>query len=205
MKGWQATGLAALLMVSGGADAADAFGALKRTSGPTELALGDSLLAMADTGSALNGGVGGYRLADVLAEVGALQSDGLWNRVSCLVVSVGVNDAHLKDGGSRQARLDAFRSTLAALIVAAKGKPLVLMTVAEPASGEIAKRIDRPLVTAINGVIRQSASAHVYDMAAALRSALGERYEDAFLDGVHLNRTGYLAWNAAFAEALDGC
>lgn len=189
-------------LTRGGTNTAIDYSSLKDRA--AAVALGDSILAFAFIKDAINGGVGGYRLGDVLATVGHLKYAGLWQNVSCLAVSVGVNDAHEIDGGSEGDRIAAFSLTLDALVSATAGKPIVLNTVIVPAGSD---RVSPHLVSLLNDVIRSRASNRVTvnDLASDFATALADDYAGAFSDGIHLRPEKYTVWTPLFERGIQMC
>ncbi|TIY08875.1 MAG: SGNH/GDSL hydrolase family protein [Mesorhizobium sp.] len=176
------------------------------------LLLGDSLVAssQAQVGNpdVVAGAVGRSRIADVLAIVSRIKSNGLWDKAGGFVVGVGINDAERREGEDLESRTIYFRSVLDALIRGCLDRPLVILTITEPdKEGIHVERFSRELIERQNAEIRAASQrASVFDMNAKFRASManaGLPVSSGFSDGVHISELGYQHWKPLLHECIQ--
>ncbi|MCV3209595.1 SGNH/GDSL hydrolase family protein [Mesorhizobium sp. YC-39] len=190
---------------------ADLIAQLSRSRASSIVLLGDSLVAtsQANRGSSdvVMAAVGRSRISDILAIVGRIKSNGLWDRVGGFVVSVGINDAEWREGDDLQSRTIYFRSMLDALIRACLDRPVAILTITEPdKTGTQVDRFSRDLIERQNAEIRAVGQrAIVFDMDAKFRASMAEAglpVSAGFSDGVHISDSGYRCWRPLLVECI---
>ncbi|RWO57318.1 MAG: SGNH/GDSL hydrolase family protein [Mesorhizobium sp.] len=176
------------------------------------LLLGDSLVAtsQAQVGNRdlIMGAVGRSRIADVVALISRIKSNGLWDKAGGFVVGVGINDAEWCEGEDLQSRAIYFRSMLDALVRACLDRPVAILTITEPdKEGAQVDRFSRELIERQNAEIRAfNQRAIVFDMNASFRASMakaGLPVSSGFSDGVHISELGYQHWKPLLHECIQ--
>ncbi|RWO97227.1 MAG: SGNH/GDSL hydrolase family protein [Mesorhizobium sp.] len=185
---------------------------LSKSPRPSILLLGDSLMAssQAQIGKRdlVMGAVGRSRIADVVAIISRIKSNGLWDKAGGFVVGVGINDAEWREGEDLQSRAIYFKSMLDALVRACLDRPVAILTITEPEKqGAQVDRFSRDLIERQNAEIRAfNQRAIVFDMDAKFRASMakaGLPVSFGFSDGVHISELGYQHWKPLLRECIE--
>lgn len=161
---------------------------------------GDSLVEAASLPPNLsNAGTSGFNSLDALYQVALLKRSPAWSKISCVVVAVGINDAH----GDEARQVAGFQLNVDA-IMNFVDKPVVLTTF--PTSGKstlvdpnIAEAIDRSITARADRV-------RVFDLNKYLRDNVPGNFANAFQsDLTHLSIVGYAVWLAGIQKAAAMC
>ncbi|WP_254024988.1 SGNH/GDSL hydrolase family protein [Mesorhizobium ventifaucium] len=185
---------------------------LNKSPSPSILLLGDSLVATSQAQIGKRdltmGAVGRSRIADVVAIISRIKSNGLWDKAGGFVVGVGINDAEWREGEDLQSRAIYFRSMLDALVRACLDRPVSILTIIEPdKEGAHVDRFSRDLIERQNAEIRAVGNrALVFDMDVKFRASLakaGLPVSFGFSDGVHISELGYQHWKPLLHDCIQ--